>query len=127
MATNEPQMKLRPKPKQTKALAKQEEIADAIAKALGHKLRRKVVICLSVEGVDSPSTINKHLGERLGNVSYHIRTLLDLGMLELTDTTPRRGAIEHHYKLTSLGLELFKRIQSDHPAEVSALLVPDES
>jgi hypothetical protein len=36
--------------------------------------------------------------ERLPNVSYHVRALLDLGCIELVDTAQRRGAIEHYYR-----------------------------
>jgi hypothetical protein len=31
-------------------------------------------------------------------VSYPARTLLDLGMIELVDTKPHRGAVEHYYR-----------------------------
>lgn len=31
-------------------------------------------------------------------VSYHVRILEELGCIELVSTTPRRGAIEHHYR-----------------------------
>ena len=34
--------------------------------------------------------------EPLGNVSYHVVVLRDLGMIELVDTAARRGAIEHY-------------------------------
>src|SRR5919106_936821 len=38
------------------------------------------------------------LDERLPNVSYHVRVLLDLGCIELVRTAQRRGAIEHYYR-----------------------------
>jgi hypothetical protein len=31
-------------------------------------------------------------------VSYHVRILARLGLIELVRTTPRRGAVEHHYR-----------------------------
>jgi hypothetical protein len=31
-------------------------------------------------------------------VSYHVRQLADLGLIKLVKRTPRRGAIEHHYR-----------------------------
>jgi len=34
----------------------------------------------------------------LGVMSYHVRRLHALGFLELVKRTPRRGAIEHHYR-----------------------------
>ena len=49
----------------------------------------------------SPSELAEELGEPLGNVSYHVRNLADLGCIELVGTTPRRGALEHHYRATA--------------------------
>ena len=66
-------------------------------KALAHPLRQQLLIALS-ERVASPSELAEELGEPLGNVSYHVRMLVDLGCIELVSTTPRRGALEHHYK-----------------------------
>jgi hypothetical protein len=48
--------------------------------------------------VASPSEIAGELGEPLGVVSYHVRILEELECIELVRTTPRRGAIEHHYR-----------------------------
>lgn len=47
----------------------------------------------------SPSSLSEELDERLGNVSYHVRALLDEGLIELDRTEPRRGAVEHYYRL----------------------------
>ena len=68
-----------------------------LMKALAHPLRQKILAGLS-ERVASPSELADELGEPLGNVSYHVRMLVDLGCIELVSTTPRRGALEHHYK-----------------------------
>jgi DNA-binding transcriptional ArsR family regulator len=48
--------------------------------------------------IASPSELADELEEPIGNVSYHMRTLADLGMVELVRTEPRRGAVEHYYK-----------------------------
>jgi DNA-binding transcriptional ArsR family regulator len=66
-------------------------------KALAHPLRQKILQELS-ERVASPSELAEELSEPLGNVSYHVRMLVDLGCIELVSTTPRRGALEHHYR-----------------------------
>jgi DNA-binding transcriptional ArsR family regulator len=50
------------------------------------------------ERVASPNEIAETIDERLPNVSYHVRALLDLGCIELVDTAQRRGAIEHYYR-----------------------------
>jgi DNA-binding transcriptional ArsR family regulator len=68
-----------------------------IAKALSHPMRARILVILN-ERVASPNEIAELIDERLPNVSYHVRALLDLGCIELVDTAQRRGAIEHYYK-----------------------------
>lgn len=68
-----------------------------LAKALAHPLRVQLLAGLN-QGVASPNELAKKLGEPLTNVSYHVRMLHDLGCIELVDTEPRRGALEHYYR-----------------------------
>jgi hypothetical protein len=68
-----------------------------MAKALAHPLRVQLLAGLN-EGVASPNELAKKLNEPLTNVSYHVRMLHDLGCIELVDTEPRRGALEHYYR-----------------------------
>jgi DNA-binding transcriptional ArsR family regulator len=68
-----------------------------IAKALSHPMRARILMILN-ERVASPNEIAEMIDERLPNVSYHVRALLDLGCIELVDTAQRRGAIEHYYR-----------------------------
>jgi DNA-binding transcriptional ArsR family regulator len=68
-----------------------------IAKALSHPMRARILGILD-ERVASPNEMAEMLEERLPNVSYHVRALLDLGCIELVDTAQRRGAIEHSYR-----------------------------
>jgi DNA-binding transcriptional ArsR family regulator len=68
-----------------------------LAKALAHPLRVQLLAALN-EGVASPNELAKKLGEPLTNVSYHVRMLHDLGCIELVETEPRRGALEHYYR-----------------------------
>jgi DNA-binding transcriptional ArsR family regulator len=68
-----------------------------MAKALAHPLRVQLLAALN-EGVSSPNELAKKLDEPLTNVSYHVRMLHDLGCIELVDTEPRRGALEHYYR-----------------------------
>jgi DNA-binding transcriptional ArsR family regulator len=70
-----------------------------VYKALSHPLRMKIMAILS-EGEASPSDLAERLGERLGNVAYHTKMLVDLDCIELTRTAPRRGALEHYYRAT---------------------------
>jgi DNA-binding transcriptional ArsR family regulator len=68
-----------------------------IAKALSHPVRANILSILN-ERVASPNEISEQLKEPLGNVSYHVRALLNLNCIELVRTAPRRGAIEHYYR-----------------------------
>lgn len=68
-----------------------------VVKAIAHPLRHRILTLLS-NRVASPSEMSTELDEPLGNVAYHVRTLLDLGCIELVSTAPRRGALEHYYK-----------------------------
>ena len=68
-----------------------------LAKALAHPLRVQLLAALN-EGVASPNELAKRLEEPLTNVSYHVRMLHDLGCIELVQTEPRRGALEHYYR-----------------------------
>jgi DNA-binding transcriptional ArsR family regulator len=68
-----------------------------LAKALSHPLRAHVLAILN-QRVASPNEIAEILGQRLPNVSYHVRALADLECIELVRTAQRRGAIEHYYR-----------------------------
>jgi DNA-binding transcriptional ArsR family regulator len=68
-----------------------------LAKAFSHPMRGHILGILDTR-VASPNEIAQQLGERLANVSYHVRALLDLGCIELVRTEQRRGAIEHYYR-----------------------------
>lgn len=46
----------------------------------------------------SPVQLAQKLDATLGTVAYHVRTLHDLGLIELTATRQRRGATEHVYQ-----------------------------
>jgi DNA-binding transcriptional ArsR family regulator len=68
-----------------------------VVKALSHPLRTRILQRLG-ESIASPNQLATELGEPLGNVSYHVRILLEYECIELVDTRPRRGAIEHFYR-----------------------------
>jgi len=73
------------------------ELESNIVKALSHPLRMRILTRLN-EGVASPNEMAKEFDESLPLVSYHVRILRELDCIELVRTTPRRGAIEHHYR-----------------------------
>ena len=66
-------------------------------KALGHPMRVRILALLQ-ERTATPRELAQWLDATLGTVSYHVRALYDLGLLELVRTTQVRGAIAHHYR-----------------------------
>ncbi len=79
-------------------MSKNKSSADArLAKAMAHPLRFRVLEALN-EHEASPSLIAERLGEKLGNVSYHVKVLLECDAIELVSTRPVRGAVEHFYR-----------------------------
>jgi DNA-binding transcriptional ArsR family regulator len=76
-----------------------EGITQQLAKALAHPLRMRILSALH-DGISSPNQLSQQLGEPLGNVSYHVKTLLEYDCIELVKTEPRRGAVEHFYRAT---------------------------
>lgn len=89
------------------ATKSREVIDPKLAKALAHPLRVQILGILN-ERIASPNQIAKELGEPLGNISYHVKVLLDYDCAELVRREPRRGAIEHFYRAT-------KRAYFNHP------------
>lgn len=83
--------------RRTKRSEDEHELNSNVVKALSHPLRMRILARLN-EGVASPNEMAKEFDESLPLVSYHVRILRELDCIELVKTTPRRGAIEHHYR-----------------------------
>jgi DNA-binding transcriptional ArsR family regulator len=66
-------------------------------KALAHPLRIRILALLADRSA-SPVQLSAQLDATLGTVAYHVRTLHNLGLVELVDTRQRRGATEHYYR-----------------------------
>jgi DNA-binding transcriptional ArsR family regulator len=73
---------------------------ERLYKALSHPLRHRILVKLN-ERPASPSDLAVELGEKVGNVAYHVRTLLDLETIELVATEQVRGTLEHFYRATA--------------------------
>ena len=87
--------------KQTQArAARAHQAAERLTRAFGHPVRMRILQRLN-ETVLSPNQLSQELEEPLGNVSYHVRVLIDLGYLELVNTVQKRGAVEHFYRAQS--------------------------
>jgi DNA-binding transcriptional ArsR family regulator len=69
-----------------------------VVKALGHPTRIRILSLLRDRELVSPVELAAELGLALGTVGYHVRRLETLGFIELAKRTPRRGAVEHHYR-----------------------------
>jgi DNA-binding transcriptional ArsR family regulator len=70
-----------------------------LGRALGHPLRVEILTALLLKEEASPRELAAELGQPLGTVSYHVRYLVSLEMLELQRMVPRRGAVQHFYSL----------------------------
>jgi DNA-binding transcriptional ArsR family regulator len=68
-----------------------------LAKALSNEVRARALELLA-ERAQSPKTIAAELKLDLRGVAYHVRVLKKLGCIELVETLPRRGAVEHVYR-----------------------------
>jgi DNA-binding transcriptional ArsR family regulator len=79
-------------------------IDQRLAKALSSPLRARA-LALIAEGVASPKAIAVELDLDVRGVAYHVRVLRKLGCIELVETQPRRGAIEHIYRVVDEVLE----------------------
>lgn len=76
---------------------------EQLAKAAMHPLQVRILerAAASPDERFSPNGLAREFGEKLGNVSYHVRTLLTAGLIKRAGTTPRRGAVEHHHKIAA--------------------------
>lgn len=66
---------------------------------MAHPMRARILASLDGGRELSPVELARELDASLGVISYHVRVLADAEVVELSRTTARRGAIQHHYKL----------------------------
>lgn len=90
---------------------------EAVARIFGtlaHPMRIRALAALC-EADLSPVELARLLDEpgmNLGALAYHVRRLADAGVIELSQTIPRRGAIEHRYAITRHGRALARALDS---------------
>ncbi len=70
---------------------------EVLVKALSHPVRVKALTILS-ERIASPKEISEQIDVPLSNVSYHVRILEGLGLIEVLEEESVRGAVAHFYK-----------------------------
>jgi len=70
---------------------------EKLVKGLSHPVRTECLTILA-ERTASPSQLAEILDHDLSNVSYHVRTLVELGLVELVGEESIRGAVAHFYR-----------------------------
>jgi DNA-binding transcriptional ArsR family regulator len=91
--------------------------ADCI-KAIGTAQRRHILRILhQAEEARSPSEIAEAFEVSVSHIAYHVKVLRECRALALTDTRPRRGAMEHFYASTIIDNELVVRFLDAAKAE----------
>ena len=98
-------------------------------KAMSHPLRVRILAML-----DERKELTEPAGglarASLGTVAYHVRTLEQLGLIELVDETRVRGAVEHHYRarerpvVTAEGWARRRRSPSRRPSALRSTSSP---
>jgi DNA-binding transcriptional ArsR family regulator len=71
-----------------------------VVRAAAHRLRVQA-LAIFAERAASPKELAAELGTPVGNISYHVRELEQLGLIELAEEKQRRGAVEHFYRLVT--------------------------
>jgi DNA-binding transcriptional ArsR family regulator len=94
-----PKATTKSKQKDAKTSRHRGTVDQRLVRAMGHPVRLQALVILN-ERVASPNEISKELGQSVGHVSYHIKVLKECECIELVDTAPRRGAMEHYYRAT---------------------------
>lgn len=70
---------------------------EVLVKALNHPVRVKALTILT-EKIASPKEISAQIDTPLSNVSYHVRVLDELGLVEIVEEESVRGSVAHFYK-----------------------------
>lgn len=96
------------------------------SKIFAHPLRREILTVMGDE-VMSPTQISGAVGWPLTHTSYHVRQLARYGVLKLVKTTPRRGAVEHHYRVNMKAVALNLDVDNLEVAAQACADVDDET
>jgi DNA-binding transcriptional ArsR family regulator len=70
-------------------------------KALSHPLRVRILALLQ-ERTATPAQLARRLHASVGTVAYHVRTLRELGLIDLVEETRVRGGTAHHYRARAI-------------------------
>lgn len=73
----------------------------ALAAAYSHPTRVRILTTMSpTDRRCSPTELAEEWGEDTRNVAYHFRELVAFGLLEVVETRPKRGSVEHIHATT---------------------------
>jgi DNA-binding transcriptional ArsR family regulator len=75
---------------------KSNRFESTIGALVAHPTRVFAYVILN-ERVASPTEIAREIGKDVGHVGYHVRKLREMGLIELVEENPVRGAVEHRY------------------------------
>jgi predicted ArsR family transcriptional regulator len=68
-----------------------------------HPLRGRIVAAMRGRASITPRALARELDVAVEVLAYHVRVLCGAGALELVETRPVRGTVEHVYALTAAG------------------------
>jgi DNA-binding transcriptional ArsR family regulator len=100
-------------------------VDETLVRVVAHPLRVQALSILT-ERPASPKELAAELGSPVGNVSYHVRELEDVGLIELVDEKKRRGAVEHFYRAIArplLSAEEWEQLSLDDRQGFSAWVI----
>ncbi|HEY3552569.1 MAG TPA: hypothetical protein VGK66_02670 [Solirubrobacterales bacterium] len=128
--------KPRKKKKATTVSASGGPMDGVLARGLRHPLRAKILAFLNdQQDIASPAemcragfTDSEGNEYTLTNISYHVRVLEDLGLIQEVDSRPVRGSLEHFYEATArtlLDVEEWSRLSPEAKTEVSLAAVEE--
>jgi DNA-binding transcriptional ArsR family regulator len=104
---------------------------EVLVKALNHPVRVKALTILT-ERTASPKEIAAEIDAPLSNVSYHVRVLDELGLVEIREEESVRGSVAHFYSAVERPLihnpdweKLSPRVRSAFSSYVIETLMSD--
>jgi predicted transcriptional regulator len=109
----------------TTAKGQKRSIDEAVAYAVGHRIRIDALAILN-EGTASPNEIATIIGEGVSKVGHHVKELFDSGCIESAGTEQRRGATEHFYRAVArppISEEEARRLPAETKREFAALIL----
>jgi DNA-binding transcriptional ArsR family regulator len=110
---------------ETSAKDQTRSIEEAVAYAVGHRIRIDALSILN-EGKASPNEIAKMIDEGVSKVGHHVKELFESGCIEFVGTEQRRGATEHFYRAIErpfISDEEARALPEETKREVAALIL----